>query len=153
MVFYYEIKSKLINQYDGSIYEGEKIADIYIGKDKNENEVLLKYALPYDVWFKVDITNSKSAHVYLRTVEEVKSYRDLPVQAVNECAQLALSFSSTGCPKEGVKVSFTWVSNLKKTSDMEVGAVSFKNEALLNSLHLAKIRGDVIQKLNLTKSE
>ena len=77
----------------------------------------------------------------------------MPVQAVNECAQLALSFSSTGCPKEGVKVSFTWVSNLKKTSDMEVGAVSFKNEALLNSLHLAKIRGDVIQKLNLTKSE
>ena len=37
MVFYYEIKSKLINQYDGSIYEGEKIADIYIGKDKYEN--------------------------------------------------------------------------------------------------------------------
>lgn len=34
------------------------------GADKYENEDLIKYSLPHDVWFHVD--NLSSAHVYLR---------------------------------------------------------------------------------------
>ena len=37
---------------------------IYKGKDKFENENLIKYGLPCDVWFHVD--NLSSPHVYLR---------------------------------------------------------------------------------------
>jgi predicted ribosome quality control (RQC) complex YloA/Tae2 family protein len=35
-----------------------------MGKDKHENEDLIKYGLDDDVWFHVD--NLSSAHVYLR---------------------------------------------------------------------------------------
>ena len=35
-----------------------------MGKDKYENEDLIKYGLPEDVWFHVD--DLSSAHVYLR---------------------------------------------------------------------------------------
>ena len=41
---------------------------IYMGKDKFENEELLKWALPEDMWFHVD--NFSSAHVYLRLKED-----------------------------------------------------------------------------------
>ena len=37
---------------------------VYMGKDKYENEYLLKHFLPIDIWFHVD--NYSSAHVYLR---------------------------------------------------------------------------------------
>lgn len=37
---------------------------IYMGKDKYENEDLIRYGLDQDVWFHVD--NLSSAHVYLR---------------------------------------------------------------------------------------
>ena len=37
---------------------------VYMGKDKYENEELLKYGWPEDVWFHVD--SFSSAHVYLR---------------------------------------------------------------------------------------
>lgn len=37
---------------------------VYMGKDKFENEELLKYGFPEDVWFHVD--DLSSAHVYLR---------------------------------------------------------------------------------------
>lgn len=37
---------------------------LYMGKDKYENEDLIRYGLPEDVWFHVD--NLSSAHVYLR---------------------------------------------------------------------------------------
>ena len=37
---------------------------IYMGKDKYENEDLIKYGIPEDIWFHVD--DMSSAHVYLR---------------------------------------------------------------------------------------
>ncbi len=37
---------------------------VYKGKDKYENQLLIKFALPEDVWFHAD--NYSSAHVYLR---------------------------------------------------------------------------------------
>lgn len=48
---------------------------IYMGKDKHENEDLIKYAWPEDVWFHVD--NLSSAHVYLRLTEEAKDLKSL----------------------------------------------------------------------------
>lgn len=40
---------------------------IYMGRDKYENEDLIKYGLPTDVWFHVD--DMSSAHVYLRLAD------------------------------------------------------------------------------------
>ena len=40
---------------------------IYVGKDKFENEELIKYGLPIDIWFHAD--EYSSAHVYLRLFE------------------------------------------------------------------------------------
>lgn len=39
---------------------------LYMGKDKFENEDLISYGLPEDVWFHVD--KLSSAHVYIRLV-------------------------------------------------------------------------------------
>lgn len=49
MVFWYESS-------DGHV--------IYMGKDKFENEELIKYGWDEDIWFHVD--DLSSAHVYLR---------------------------------------------------------------------------------------
>ena len=37
---------------------------LYMGKDKEENDVLIKYGWDEDIWFHVD--KMSSAHVYLR---------------------------------------------------------------------------------------
>lgn len=49
---------------------------MYMGKDKYENEDLIRYGVPEDVWFHVD--NLSSAHVYLRMNrgEKVRSKQD-----------------------------------------------------------------------------
>ena len=44
--------------------EQQKLVTIFMGKDKFENEDLIKYGLPNDVWFHVD--KMSSAHVYIR---------------------------------------------------------------------------------------
>ena len=49
---------------------------IYMGKDKYENEELIKYAWPdRDIWFHVD--DLSSAHVYLR-LEEGQTIENIP---------------------------------------------------------------------------
>lgn len=40
---------------------------LYMGKDKFENEDLIKYGWPEDIWFHVD--NLSSAHVYVRLAQ------------------------------------------------------------------------------------
>lgn len=49
MVFYFTIS-------EGNV--------VYMGRDKFENEELIKYAWDEDIWFHVD--DFSSAHVYLR---------------------------------------------------------------------------------------
>lgn len=41
---------------------------IYMGRDKHENEDLIRYGLSTDVWFHVD--DMSSAHVYLRCAQQ-----------------------------------------------------------------------------------
>jgi hypothetical protein len=42
-------------------------SQLYVGKDKFENEDLIKYGWPEDIWFHVD--NLSSPHVYVRLPE------------------------------------------------------------------------------------
>ena len=54
-----------------------------MGKDKFENEFLIKYCQNYDIWFHVD--NLSSAHVYLRLNYEIKRLDEIPAELVAEC--------------------------------------------------------------------
>jgi predicted ribosome quality control (RQC) complex YloA/Tae2 family protein len=56
---------------------------IYMGKDKFENEDLIKYAFPdEDIWFHV--ADLSSAHVYLRIPGGVKRYDDINAELIAE---------------------------------------------------------------------
>ena len=130
-------------------YIVEEDAIIYMGKDKFENEELIKYAWPHDIWydnllllfililifilFRFHVDNFSSAHVYLRTKTPITSYDELPAKAVIECAQLTKDNSIEGCKKSEVVVIYTWASNLLKNDTMETGAVSFHNRKLIVS--------------------
>ena len=70
---------------------------IYMGRDKFENEDLIKYAQHHDIWFHVH--NLSSAHVYLRTKEPVAKYIELSKELIAECAQLTKANSIEGCKK------------------------------------------------------
>ena len=123
---------------------------IYMGKDKFENESLIKYAYAHDVWFHVD--NLSSAHVYLRTAEPITSYEQLNPDAIQECAQLTMANSIEGCKKSSVGINYTWATNLLKTGDMETGQVSYKNNKLVVKFHIEKNK-DLIRKTLKTRKE
>jgi predicted ribosome quality control (RQC) complex YloA/Tae2 family protein len=72
---------------------------IYMGKDKYENEDLIKYGLPEDVWFHVD--NLSSAHVYLR-MKPGMTLDDISEDLLLQCCALVKANSIAGC-----KVRFT----------------------------------------------
>jgi hypothetical protein len=67
---------------------------IYMGKDKFENEDLIKYGLPEDVWFHVD--DLSSAHVYLRMKPEM-TLDDISEDLLLDCASLVKANSIVGC--------------------------------------------------------
>ena len=69
-----------------------------------------------------------------------------------ECAQLTKENSIEGCKKKGVTIIYTWASNLLKTDDMDVGAVSFKNQSLVVKLHVEK-QNEVLKRISKTKQE
>jgi len=52
----------------------------------------------------------------------------IPPQIVQECGQLTKKNSIEGCKKSIVKIVYTEFLNLLKTSGMEIGQVSFKDE-------------------------
>lgn len=64
-----------------------------MGKDKYENEELLKYGFPEDLWFHVK--DFSSAHVYLR-LQEGETYEKFSETAKNECCQLVKENSIEG---------------------------------------------------------
>lgn len=95
---------------------------IYMGKDKSENEVLIKYGQPEDVWFHVD--DLSSAHVYLR-LKPGMTLDDIPQDCIEECCALVKANSIAGCKKSSVYIVYTRWKNLKKTADMVDGQVGY----------------------------
>ena len=80
---------------------------IYMGKDKYENEELIKFAWhDVDVWFHVE--DHSSAHVYLRLPAPVESLSEISDDVVQECAQLTKANSIEGCKKHSVGINYTW---------------------------------------------
>ncbi|KAI4522266.1 DUF814-domain-containing protein [Schizophyllum commune Loenen D] len=121
-----------------------------MGKDKVENEDLIKYAWPQDVWFHVD--KLSSAHVYLRMPDGM-SWEDIPQALLTDCAQLVKANSIEGNKKENLTIIYTPADNLKKTGDMAVGQVSFHSDKRVKRVHVAKRENPIVNRLNKTKVE
>merc|ERR1712046_236207 len=113
------------------------------GKDKFENEELLKYGFPEDIWFHVD--KYSSAHVYLRlpdgtcdmsqikAKEEAKqklidAMESIPKKVIDEMCQLTKANSIDGCKLAQCDIVYTPYLNLKKEERMDTGQVGFKEE-------------------------
>ena len=96
---------------------------IYMGKDKFENEDLIRYGFMEDVWFHVD--DLSSAHVYVRLPSLSCKLDDLSSTCLQECAQIVKDNSIEGCKRKSVNVIYTKWKNLLKTKVMEAGQVSF----------------------------
>ncbi|EPQ61467.1 Bgt-28 [Blumeria graminis f. sp. tritici] len=108
-------------------------ARIYAGKDKFENEELIKFGLEDDVWFHVE--NLSSAHIYLRLSED-QSWNDLPEDLLIDCAQLTKANSIEGNKKSDVSIIYTPWTNLKKDGSMVAGQVGFKDSSQASRISL-----------------
>lgn len=120
------------------------------GRDKFENEDLIKFSLPHDIWFHVD--NLSSAHVYLR-LPDGQGLDDIPDETLEDACQLVKANSIQGHKMNDLAIVYTPASNLKKTPSMEVGQVSFHDNKLVRKTKVAKKLNEIVNRLNKTKEE
>ncbi|KAH3673002.1 hypothetical protein WICMUC_003955 [Wickerhamomyces mucosus] len=123
---------------------------IYMGKDKYENEDLIRYGLEDDVWFHVD--NLSSAHVYLR-LDVGEKWDSIPEPLLVDCAQLTKANSIEGNKRDNITVIYTPWANLKKTKGMADGEVSFKNIKKVKKIHIQTRDNSIINRLKKTREE
>uniref|UniRef100_A0A1A9V6F2 Coiled-coil domain-containing protein 25 n=1 Tax=Glossina austeni TaxID=7395 RepID=A0A1A9V6F2_GLOAU len=123
---------------------------LYMGKDKYENEELIKWGWPEDVWFHVD--NLSSAHVYLR-LEKGQTIDNIPTSVLNDAAQLVKANSIQGNKLNNIDINYTMWQNLKKTADMEPGQVAYHNEKAVKKMRVEKRSNDIVKRLGRTKTE
>ncbi|XP_026849184.1 coiled-coil domain-containing protein 25 [Drosophila persimilis] len=138
MVFYF--KSNII----------QPPAILYMGRDKHENEELIRWGWPEDVWFHVN--NLSSAHVYLR-LKPGQTIDDIPSDVLVDAAQLCKANSIQGNKVNNLEVVYTMWENLKKTPDMEPGQVAYVNEGAVRKIRLEKRVNEIVNRLNRTKTE
>eukprot|EP00850_Spirogloea_muscicola_P021895 SM000266S09840 [mRNA] locus=s266:145775:147373:- [translate_table: standard] len=138
MVFYFKVRPEA----------GDLV--IYMGLDKFENEDLIKYGLPEDVWFHVD--KLSSAHVYLR-LNKGQTIDAISDEMLEDCAQLVKANSIQGNKLNNLDVVYTSWSNLKKAPSMDIGQVGFHNPKLVRTVRVEKRLNDVVNRLNKSKVE
>uniref|UniRef100_A0A1B6GQW5 Coiled-coil domain-containing protein 25 n=1 Tax=Cuerna arida TaxID=1464854 RepID=A0A1B6GQW5_9HEMI len=122
---------------------------LFMGLDKYENEELIKWGWPEDVWFHVD--KLSSAHVYLR-LKPGQTIDDIPSTVLEDAAQLVKANSITGNKMNDIDVVYTMWQNLKKTDGMEVGQVSFHKDKEVRKMRVAKRINEIVNRLNKTKT-
>ncbi|EHY54538.1 Coiled-coil domain-containing protein 25 [Exophiala dermatitidis] len=123
-------------------------AFIYVGKDKVENEDLIKFGWEED--FHVD--NLSSAHVYLR-LKPGESWTSIPQALLEDCAQLTKANSIEGNKKDNVTIIYTPWSNLRKDASMATGQVSFHDPKKVKKVHVAARQNPIVNRLNKTRVE
>jgi hypothetical protein len=123
---------------------------LYMGLDKYENEDLIKYSLPQDVWFHVD--SLSSAHVYLR-LPEGKSMHDIPKETLEDACQLVKANSIQGNKMSNIPIVYTPASNLRKSADMAVGQVGFHDDKLVKRTQVQRRLNEIVNRLNKTQKE
>ncbi|XP_025084589.1 coiled-coil domain-containing protein 25-like [Pomacea canaliculata] len=123
---------------------------IYMGVDKHENEELIRWGWPEDVWFHVDKVSS--AHVYLR-LHEGETLDDVPQAVIDDCAQLVKANSIQGNKLNNIDIVYTMWANLKKTPSMDVGQVGFYKDKEVRKIHVDRRQNELVNRLNKTKEE
>lgn len=123
---------------------------IYMGLDKHENEELIKYGIPEDIWFHVD--KLSSAHVYVR-MHKGQTIDDISEPLLEDCAQLVKANSIQGNKTNNLDVVYTPWSNLRKTASMDVGQVGFHNPKNVRTVRVEKRINEIVNRLNKTKVE
>lgn len=123
---------------------------IFMGLDKYENEELIKYGFPEDIWFHVD--KMSSAHVYLR-LHKGQTIDDISESVLEDCVQLVKANSIQGNKVNNVDVVYTPWQNLKKTASMDVGQVGFYNSKMVRTVRVEKRINEIVNRLNRTKVE
>ena len=123
---------------------------IYLGKDKYENEDLIKYGFPIDIWFHVE--NYSSAHVYLRLPDNITCDK-IPKEILEECCQIVKDSSKDGRKQEKVNICYTPWENLKKTNNMEIGEVSFKDMNKVYYIRNISKNSELLKKLKKNSFE
>ncbi|KAL0256406.1 hypothetical protein SLS55_008801 [Diplodia seriata] len=117
-------------------------AFIYVGKDKVENEELIKFGWEEDV----------CAHIYVR-LREGETWDNIAEELLKDCAQLTKANSIEGNKKNNITVIYTPWSNLKKDGSMAVGQVGFKDNKKVKRIHVVERENPIVNRLNKTKVE
>ncbi|XP_076899832.1 uncharacterized protein LOC143553816 [Bidens hawaiensis] len=138
MVFYFKARSEAGDY------------TIFMGLDKFENEELIKYGFPEDIWFHVD--KMSSAHVYVRLLKG-QTIDDISEGLLEDCAQLVKANSIQGNKVNNIDVVYTPWQNLKKTPSMDVGQVGFHNNKAVRTVRVEKRINEVVNRLNRMKVE
>ncbi|KAL3655648.1 Coiled-coil domain-containing protein 25 [Castilleja foliolosa] len=123
---------------------------IYMGLDKHENEELIRYGFPEDIWFHVD--KMSSAHVYVR-LHKGQTIDDISEGLLEDCVQLVKANSIQGNKVNNIDVVYTPWQNLKKTASMDVGQVGFHNSKMVRTVRVEKRVNEIVNRLNKTKVE
>ncbi|CAN1238925.1 Coiled-coil domain-containing protein 25 [Linum grandiflorum] len=97
---------------------------IFMGLDKFENEELIKYGFPEDIW-------ALSQLVFF----------------------IFIVIFSPGNKVNNIDVVYTPWSNLKKTASMDVGQVGFHNSKMVRTVKVEKRINEIVNRLNKTKVE
>jgi len=123
---------------------------LFMGLDKHENEDLIKWGWPEDVWFHVDKVSS--AHVYLR-LNPGQTLGEVAQSVIVDAAQLVKANSITGNKMNDVDVVYTMWENLHKTGAMDVGQIGFHKNKAVKKIRLETRENAIVNRLNKTKVE
>eukprot|EP01089_Gocevia_fonbrunei_P005433 TRINITY_DN1584_c0_g1_i2.p1 TRINITY_DN1584_c0_g1~~TRINITY_DN1584_c0_g1_i2.p1 ORF type:complete len:208 (-),score=43.42 TRINITY_DN1584_c0_g1_i2:57-680(-) len=123
---------------------------MYMGKDKYENDELIRYGFPEDIWFHVE--SLSSAHVYLRLPLN-ETINDIPDDVLEDCAQLCKANSIQGNKLNNINVVYTPWANLKKTKSMEPGEVDYYDSKKIRTIRVEKRNNAIVNRLTKTKVE
>ncbi|CCH59691.1 hypothetical protein TBLA_0B08755 [Henningerozyma blattae CBS 6284] len=126
---------------------------IITGKDKFENDLLIKYSfkdLSY-IWFHAD--NYSSGHIYLRLLPNEKSINDVPQEILLDCLQICKSSSIQGNKLPTCNIIITPWTNLRKSGYMKPGEVSFKSTRFLTKKQCFQRDNKLLNRLEKTRIE
>lgn len=114
-----------------------------------ENEELIKYGHPEDVWFHVD--DLSSAHVYLR-LRPGMTMDDIPKDCLTDCCSLVKANSIAGCKQSSSYIVYTRWKNLKKTASMVDGQVGYHRPDNVRRVKIEK-NNPIVRQIEKTRTE
>lgn len=151
MVYFF--KAAVASEYD-DFGQGEEHI-IYMGRDKIENDPLIRKSHPKNLWFHVD--KHSSAHLYLQldTEQQKTRFEDLKLDEslLAQLGQLTKANSIKANKLNNITIIYTPVDNLHTDGLMDTGTVTFINPQKLKRIHVAKKDNSIVNKLNKTKTE